>query len=154
MVLGAITFTEFVEMLGPVTAGSEQRDPVTARMRTMPTTVVSTTLRDPLPWPNATLVSGEAVEVVARPKEDSEVPLRSHGSLSMNCALMAAGLVDRIQVSLFPVITGRTGAAPILGCPTGATQLRRGAHRRQRATRHPPMMIPNPKYAARRSRRA
>jgi len=39
--------------------------------------------------------------------------LRSHGSLSLNRALMAAGLVDRVQVTLFPVITGRTGADPI-----------------------------------------
>jgi hypothetical protein len=27
---------------------------------------------------------------------------------------MAAGLVDRIQVTIFPVITGRTGISPIL----------------------------------------
>jgi dihydrofolate reductase len=39
--------------------------------------------------------------------------LRSHGSLSLNRALMAAGLVDRVQVTLFPVITGETGADPI-----------------------------------------
>jgi hypothetical protein len=31
----------------------------------------------------------------------------------MNRALMAAGLVDLVQVTLFPVITGRTGADPI-----------------------------------------
>ncbi len=42
-----------------------------------------------------------------------QVPLRSHGSLSMNRALMAAGLVDNLQVTLFPVITGQTGADPI-----------------------------------------
>ena len=41
------------------------------------------------------------------------MPLRSHGSLSMNRALMAAGLVDRIQMTLFPVITGQTGQEPI-----------------------------------------
>jgi dihydrofolate reductase len=41
------------------------------------------------------------------------VPLRSHGSLSMNRALMAAGLVDRVQVTLFPVITGQTGDDPL-----------------------------------------
>ena len=41
------------------------------------------------------------------------MPLRSHGSLSMNRALMAAGLVDRMQVTLFPVITGQTGTEPI-----------------------------------------
>jgi dihydrofolate reductase len=58
-------------------------------------------------------VSGDAVDIVAQLKEESEVPLRSHGSLSMNRALMAAGLVDRVQVTLFPVITGQTGDEPI-----------------------------------------
>ena len=67
----------------------------------------------PLDWPNATVASGDAVDVVARLKEESDVPLRSHGSLSMNRALMAAGLVDRLQVTLFPVITGQTGLDPI-----------------------------------------
>ena len=79
----------------------------------MPTTVVSTTLEGPLDWPDATLVSGDAVDVVARLKADSQVPLRSHGSLSMNRALMAAGLVDRVQVTIFPVISGQTGDDPI-----------------------------------------
>ena len=51
--------------------------------------------------------------MVARLKKESAVPLRSHGSLSMNRALMAAGLVDRFQVTLFPVITGMTGLEPI-----------------------------------------
>jgi hypothetical protein len=78
-------------------------------MRNMPATVVSSTLKEALDWPDATVVSGDAVEVVGRLKEESEVPLRSHGSLSLNRALMAAGLVDRVQVTLFPVITGRTG---------------------------------------------
>jgi dihydrofolate reductase len=84
--------------------------PWVTRMRSMPATVVSTTLEGPLDWPDATVVSGDAVDVVARLKEESEVPLRSHGSLSMNRALTAAGLVDRVQVTLFPVITGQTGA--------------------------------------------
>ena len=78
-------------------------------MRSLPATVVSTTLEGSLDWPDATVVRGDAVDVVARLKEESEVPLRSHGSLSMNRALMAAGLVDRVQVTLFPVITGQTG---------------------------------------------
>jgi dihydrofolate reductase len=82
-------------------------------MRNMPTTVVSTSLEGPLDWPDATVASGVAVDVVARMREESDVPLRSHGSLSMNRALMAAGLVDRVQVTLFPVITGRTGLDPI-----------------------------------------
>ncbi len=112
MVLGANTFRQFLEVLG--TAGETKvDDPVNTRMKNMPTTVVSNTLRGPLDWPDATLVPGDAVDVVARLKEESDVPLRSHGSLSLNRALMAAGLVDRVQLTIFPVISGRTGAAPI-----------------------------------------
>jgi dihydrofolate reductase len=113
LVLGANSYRLFLAMLPPLTAESEVSDPVNTRMRTMPTTVVSNTLDGPLEWPDATLVSGDAVDVVARLKQESDVPLRSHGSLSMNRSLMAAGLVDRIQVTVFPVISGRTGARPI-----------------------------------------
>ena len=108
MVFGANTYRLFVRLLA-----SSTEDPWVTRMRSMPATVVSNTLEGPLNWPNATVVRGDAVDVVARLKEESEMPLRSHGSLSMNRALMAAGLVDRVQVTLFPVITGQTGLDPI-----------------------------------------
>jgi dihydrofolate reductase len=113
MVFGANTYRAFARMLASSSEESEVRDPWVTRMRSMPATVVSTTLEGPLDWPDATVVSGDAVDVVARLKEESEVPLRSHGSLSLNRALMAAGLVDRVQVTLFPVITGQTGDEPI-----------------------------------------
>jgi dihydrofolate reductase len=115
MVFGATTFRAFVSMLASSTEESEVRDPWVTRMRNMPATVVSSTLEGPLDWPAATVVSGDAVDVVARLKEESDVPLRSHGSLSLNWALMAAGLVDRVQVTIFPVITGATGVDPIFG---------------------------------------
>ena len=113
MVFGANTYRLFVQMLASSTEESEVRDPWVTQMWNMPATVVSTTLEEPLDWPNATVVSGDAVDVVAGLKEESDVPLRSHGSLSMNRALMAAGLVDRVQVTLFPVITGQNGLDPI-----------------------------------------
>ena len=109
MVFGANTYRLFARMLAESDEGSEVRDPWVERMRNLPATVVSTTLEEPLDWPDATVISGDAVDVVGRLKEESQVPLRSHGSLSMNRALMAAGLVDRLQVTLFPVITGQTG---------------------------------------------
>jgi dihydrofolate reductase len=113
MVFGANTYRAFARLLAPSTEEPGAEDLWVTRMRSLPATVVSTTLEGPLDWPNATVVSGDAVEIVARLKEESEVPLRSHGSLSMNRALMAAGLVDRVQVTLFPVITGQTGLEPI-----------------------------------------
>jgi dihydrofolate reductase len=115
MVFGANTYRAFAEMLASSSEGDDVRDPWVTRMRSLPATVVSTTLEEPLDWPDVTLVRGDAVDVVARLKEESDVPLRSHGSLSLNRALMAAGLVDFLQVTLFPVITGQTGVDPIFG---------------------------------------
>ena len=118
MVFGANTFRAFVEMLASSAEQPEVLDPWVTRMRNLPATVVSATLEGPLDWPDATVVSGDAVDVVARLKEESGVPLRSHGSLSLNRALMTAGLVDRVQVTIFPVLTGQTGVDPVFqGAP-------------------------------------
>jgi dihydrofolate reductase len=113
MIFGANTYRAFARMLAASTEESEVRDPWVTRMTSLPATVVSSTLEEPLDWQDATVAGGDAVDVVARLKEESEVPLRSHGSLAMNRALMAAGLVDRVQVTIFPVITGQTGDDPI-----------------------------------------
>ena len=113
MVFGATTYRLFAQMLAESTEESEVRDPWVTKMVSQPAIIVSNTLEGPLDWPDGTVMSGDAVDVVARLKQESEVPLRSHGSLSMNRALMAAGLVDRVQVTLFPVITGQTGDDPI-----------------------------------------
>ncbi len=112
MVFGASTYRDFVELVGTDDDGPD--DDWGTRMMRMPLTVLSSSLSGTLSWPgDATAVDGDTVEVVRRLKEESEVPLRSHGSLSVNRTLMAAGLVDLVQLTVFPVITGRTGDAPI-----------------------------------------
>ena len=113
MVFGATTFRNMVRMLTPANEEPEVDDPWVTRMRSLPATVVSATLEGPLDWLDAAIVSGDGDDIVARLKKESGVPLRSNGSLSLNRALMAAGLVDRVQVTLFPVITGQTGTEPI-----------------------------------------
>lgn len=112
LIVGGNTFREFVEMLGSGPAAVDL-DPWNRRMRNLPTTVISSTLRGPFDWPDAEVARGDASEVVARLKSDSRVPLRSHGSLSLNRSLMAAGLVDIVQVTFFPVVSGRTGSRPV-----------------------------------------
>ena len=113
MVFGATTFRENAAIL---LSGDDPHssDEWNVRTMRMPATVISSTLDDTLGWPNATIVSGDAVDIVSRLKEESEVPLRSQASLSLNWALLDAGLVDRLQVTIFPVISGRTGTSPIL----------------------------------------
>ena len=39
--------------------------------------------------------------------------MRSHGSISLNRTLLAAGLVDRIEVLMFPAVSGRAGQAAL-----------------------------------------
>src|SRR6478752_5863032 len=111
IVFGANTFRQFVQMLPAI--ADDRRDAWVNRMLSCPTTVISSTLRGPFEWPDATVFSGDAVEIVRRMKDESDVPIRSHGSLSLNRALMAAGLVDRIQITVFPVICAQTGDDPI-----------------------------------------
>ncbi|GAA2158420.1 MULTISPECIES: dihydrofolate reductase family protein [Glycomyces] len=115
LVLGATTFRNTARMFAE--APDEIGDAWAQRYRELPATIISSTLDDTLGWPDATIVSGDAVEIIARLKEESPVPLRSHGCLSLNRALLAAGLIDRIQVTIFPVITGRTGLNPVLEVP-------------------------------------
>lgn len=75
----------------------------------VPKVVFSSTLDEPLEWANSRLVRGDAVEAVRALKEQSETPLSTLGSLSLSRALLAAGLVDRYRVVVFPVVTGATG---------------------------------------------
>ena len=71
--------------------------------------VFSSTLDAPLSWPNTRLVNGDAVTAVRELKETGTAPMRTLGSLTLCRSLLAAGLVDRFRVVVFPVITGRTG---------------------------------------------
>ena len=113
MVFGATTFRENAEILLRSEDPNNQ-DEWNRRTLSMPAIAISSTLHDTLGWPDATVVSGDAVEIVTRLKDESDVPLRSQASLSLNRSLMAAGLVDRIEVTIFPVISGRTGTSPVL----------------------------------------
>src|ERR1051326_2594565 len=102
MVFGATTFREMAEIMS---SGIDPNALDEWNLRTMrqPATVISATLHDTLGWPDATIVAGDAADIVARLKEQSDVPLRSQASLSLNRALMAAGLVDRLQVTIFQI---------------------------------------------------
>ncbi|MGY1688175.1 dihydrofolate reductase family protein [Geodermatophilus sp. SYSU D00867] len=84
-------------------------DPGLAGLTAMSKVVFSSTLRAPLSWANTELVDGDAVAAVRAMKERGTRPLRAVGSVSLCRSLLAAGLVDRYRVVVFPVITGATG---------------------------------------------
>lgn len=107
LVLGATTFRQFREF---VTMFDE---PYYDRMNEMPKIVFSSTLEEPLGWQNSTVIDEDAVTAIERLKRTTDVPMRSHGSISLNRALLAAGLVDRLEVMVFPAITGTSGYAAL-----------------------------------------
>ncbi len=72
--------------------------------------VFSSTLEEPLAWANTRLVSRDAVEAVRDMKnETGAASMRTLGSLTLCRSLLVAGLVDRFQVVIFPVVTGSSG---------------------------------------------
>lgn len=107
LVFGGTTFREFREFV------VEYDEPYYDSMTRLPKIVFSRTLAPPLGWENSTLISDDAVTVVERLKNETDAPMRSHGSITLNRALLAAGLVDRLEVMLFPAITGRAGYAAL-----------------------------------------
>jgi dihydrofolate reductase len=71
--------------------------------------VFSTTLSEPLSWPNTQLMARDAAETVREMKDKGTKSMRTMGSLTLCRSLLDAGLVDRFRVVVFPVITGSSG---------------------------------------------
>jgi dihydrofolate reductase len=88
---------------------SEEEGASLTGLAAVPKVVFSSSLQAPLTWPNAKLVAGDAVEAVREMKRTGTKPLSTLGSLSLSRSLLAAGLVDRFRLVVFPVITGGTG---------------------------------------------
>ena len=80
-----------------------------AQLTEMSKVVFSSSLKEPLSWANTRLVDADPVEAVRSLKAEGARGLRTIGSLTLCRSLLAAGLVDRFRVVVFPVITGRTG---------------------------------------------
>lgn len=68
--------------------------------------VASTTLSEPMPWMNSTLLSGPAAESVARFKREGEQDLVVLGSGALVRSLISARLVDRFVLSIHPLVLG------------------------------------------------
>ena len=68
--------------------------------------VVSTTLRDPLPWANSTLIAGDVVDAVVRLKQRSEGDIGVLGSGALVTTLNAHDLVDSYVLMIHPIVLG------------------------------------------------
>lgn len=103
---------------------ADEGEPGTDALAGLPKIVFSSKLTEPLAWPNSRLVATDPVEAVRELKDEGTESLRTLGSLTLCRSLLAAGLVDRFRVVLFPVITGSTGHDRIYdGYPDVALEL-------------------------------
>ena len=93
---------------------SQADDPGSQALNAARKVVFSSTLTEPLSWANCELVGTDPVAFVRDLKQNETRQLRTLGSLSVARTLLAAGLVDRFRVGVFPVITGVTGRERVL----------------------------------------
>jgi dihydrofolate reductase len=113
VLMGATTYRMMSQMSSEAAGDQDAYRPDEADSLTgldaVPKVVFSSTLTEPLAWPNSRLVDTDAVEAVRAMKRDGSTPMRTLGSLSLARSLLAAGIVDRFRLVVFPVITGATG---------------------------------------------
>ena len=83
-----------------------QGGPFKEALNNTPKYVVSTTLGEPLPWPNSTLLKGDAADAVATLKARSEGVLVIMGSGVLIGSLMAADLIDEYLLMIHPLVLG------------------------------------------------
>jgi dihydrofolate reductase len=86
----------------------EARDESSRRMDELDKVIFSRTLQQTV-WPNTRICGQDLVGEIRRMKADSDVPLRTMGSLSVARQLIGAGLVDRLRLTTFPLIAGGSG---------------------------------------------
>jgi dihydrofolate reductase len=107
MIMGRVTY-EIMARSWP-----SSPDPLAQPMNSLPKLVFSTTLAEPLAWNNAHLAKREPVEEIRELKGQTGDPLRSIGSITLVHQLMAAGLVDRLRLIVFPHVLGKAGQEPV-----------------------------------------
>ena len=107
MVMGRVTY-EIMARSWPSSPG-----PLAQPMNSHPKLIFSTTLTEPLTWNNAELAKLEPVEEIRALKAQAGDPLRTVGSITLVRHLMAAGLVDRLRLIVFPHVLGQAGQEPV-----------------------------------------
>lgn len=68
--------------------------------------VASTTLEEPLPWSNSTLLTGDAAEAVATLKQQPGKDIVILGSGALIQALMRHNLIDEYLLTIHPLVLG------------------------------------------------
>jgi dihydrofolate reductase len=101
LLLGRRTYEDFYAVWP-----KRKDDPLSARLDNLQKYVVSTTLSEPLPWINSTLLKGDAAQAVARLKQELDKDLVVMGSGELVQSLMRDNLVDEYVLLIHPLVLG------------------------------------------------
>ncbi|HEY6744168.1 MAG TPA: dihydrofolate reductase family protein [Mycobacteriales bacterium] len=110
-----------------------QDHPFKEGLNNAPKYVASTTLRDPAPWPNTTLLAGDVPDAVSALKRQPDNDLVIMGSGGLIQTLMGHGLIDEYMLVIHPRVLGAgrrlfpDGVAPISLHLVSATPTSTGA---------------------------
>ncbi len=86
---------------------SQPDSPFGPLLNNTPKYVVSTTLTDPMPWPNSTRLDGDVAQAVADLKARTAGVLGIMGSGQLIASLLPAGLIDEYLLMIHPLVLGR-----------------------------------------------
>ncbi len=81
-------------------------NPFTAVLNNAQKYIASTTLKEPLPWSNSTLLQGDVTEAVARLKEQPGKDIVILGSGELIQSLMRHNLIDEFTLLIHPLVLG------------------------------------------------
>ena len=84
----------------------QTNSPYTEFLNTIPKYVASTTLQEPLPWSNSTLLKDDAAQAVSQLKEQPGKDLLIMGSGELIQSLMRANLIDDYVLLIHPLVLG------------------------------------------------
>jgi dihydrofolate reductase len=131
LLLGRRTYEGFADYWPTASVDS----PYTGLLNSVPKYVVSRTLTDPLAWHGSTVVTGDLADGIASIM-DRHDQVHVIGSLDLVQSLLHLGLVDRLNLWLFPLVLGggkrvfAGGTVPIslrliesIAYPNGTVQL-------------------------------
>lgn len=127
LLVGRVTYEDLFEIWT-----KQPPNPMSDALNRVQKFVASTTLTEPLPWQNSTLLSGDVPAAVANHKREHDKTLIAFGSGVLVQSLMQHGLIDEFVLQVHPVILGRgrrlfpDGGVPASFDPVEATSLATG----------------------------
>ena len=101
LLLGRVTYQTFAEAFG----GEKADNPFASLMTEKSKVVVSSTL-DKAEWANSTLISDDVAEGIAELKREPGKTISISGSPTLVGWLLREGLLDELDVLVFPVVVG------------------------------------------------